>query len=135
MFNKDLNNLVDLMFDPISFDKKSYKFNRDEKDMVGYTIKSDNEKTTIVHNVLGINKKDMKLSCEREGANTFIIINGQTKDEITGKLYSISSRFAVDPSQFDLKKITSAMNNGLLYITIPAKKEVKENKKIEIEIL
>ena len=39
MFNdKDLDILIDTFF-PLDWDKKNYKFNREEKDMHPYTIK------------------------------------------------------------------------------------------------
>ena len=52
--------------------------------------------------------------------------------ELTKKEYSISSRFALDTAQLDIKNVTSTMKNGLLYITIPLKKEEKENIQIDI---
>lgn len=131
MFNTDL---LDLIIPAFDWDKEFYTFNRDEKDMHPYSIINDKTSTTIVHNVLGIDKKDLKLSCEKEGGNVFIVIKGQSIDEITKKKYSINSRFAIDPSQLDLTTIKSTVKNGLLYITIPAKVEKEENKKIEIKI-
>lgn len=131
--NKDLD-LVDLLFNPFDWDRSFYKFNREEKDMNPYSIVNTKDTITVVHNVLGINKEDLKLSKKVENHNTFIVIEGKTKDAITGKEYTINSRFSIDDSQLDMTKVESSMRNGLLYITIPYKKAKAEPKEVRIEI-
>lgn len=128
--DKDLMNLI---LSPFNWDKNSYWFNRDEKDMNPYSIKTTKENITIVHNVLGINKDDLNVSIKTENRVPYIVIEGKTKDAITEKEYSINSRFSIDEAQMDLSKTYLAMNNGLLYITIPFKKsKVAQDKKLEI---
>ena len=130
MFDFDLDNL----FNSFDWDRKNYKFNRDEKDMHPYSVINNKKETIIVHNVLGVDKKDLKISLNKENGNTYILIEGKSVDSLTKKEYSISSRFAIDTTQLDIKKITSTMKNGLLYITIPLKPEEKsENINIEIQ--
>ena len=130
MFDFDLDNL----FNSFDWDRKNYKFSRDEKDMHPYSVINNKKETIIVHNVLGVDKKDLKISLSKENGNTYILIEGKSVDSLTQKEYSISSRFAIDTTQLDIKKITSTMKNGLLYITIPLKPEEKsENIKIEIQ--
>lgn len=126
--------LFDTILDPLNWDRDFYKFNREEKDMHPYSVQSDkNGNFIIVHNILGINKEDIKLTKEIEGGNTYILLTGSTKDSFTGKTYSINSRFALDDKQLDLSNIKANAKNGLLYIIIPGKKvEEKETKKIEI---
>ena len=131
MFDKDLDILVDSLF-PFGWDKKAYKFNREEKDMHPYSFKSDNKNTIITHNILGIDKKDIKITPEVVNGVARIVIKGTTKDSITGKEYSVNSTFALDDSQLDLAKIKASAKNGLLYIIIPNKE--KEEKKIAKEI-
>lgn len=131
MFDKDLDILVDSLF-PFGWDKKAYKFSREEKDMHPYSFKTDNKNTIITHNILGIDKKDLKITPEVVNGVTRIIIKGTTKDSITGKEYSVNSTFALDDSQLDLTQIKATAKNGLLYITIPNK--VKEEKQIKKEI-
>lgn len=133
MFEKDIFDLF--LNTPFDWDKKSYKFNRDEKDMHPYSIINHEDKSIIVHNIVGINKKDLKIRLEKEAGNAFIVIEGRTKDEITNKVYSVSSRFAIDYTQLDIKKATSTMNNGLLYITIPFLAIDNTNSVETIEIL
>lgn len=133
MFEKDIFDLF--LNTPFDWDKKSYKFNRDEKDMHPYSIINHEDKSIIVHNIVGINKKDLKIRLEKEAGNAFIIIEGRTKDAITNKVYSVSSRFAIDYTQLDIKKATSTMNNGLLYITIPFLAIDNTNSVETIEIL
>lgn len=125
---------LDELFNSFDWDRKNYKFNRDEKDMHPYSIINNKKETIIVHNVLGVDKKDLKISLNKECGNTYISIEGKSIDEITKKEYSISSRFAIDIAQLDVKNITSTIKNGLLYIMIPLKPEEKsENIKIEIQ--
>ena len=133
MFNNDLDILIDTLF-PLDWDKKNYKFNREEKDMHPYTIKYGEKEMFITHNILGIDKKDLKITTDSENGKTIIYIKGKTKDAITGKEYSIDSRFALDENQLDLSGIQAMAKNGLLYITIPTKKKEikKESKNIEI---
>jgi len=139
MLDRDLDilidNLVDNMFSTIDWDKKNYKFNREEKDMHPYSIKSDEKQTIITHNILGIDKKDLKISKEIENGISYIVITGKTKDDLTKQEYSVNSRFALDESQLDLSKINATARNGLLYITIPTKKKELKKEKEEIEIL
>ena len=93
-----------------------------------YSIKQTDEGIILIHNVLGINKEDLKISTKRENHTNLIIIEGKTKDEVTGREYSINSRFSVDDN-VDLKSAKPSMKNGLLYISIKYKeaKESKEN--------
>ena len=130
----DFDNLFnfDELFNSFDWDKKNYKFNRDEKDMHPYSIIDNEKEVIIVHNVLGIDKKDLKNALNKESGNTYILIEGKSIDELTKKEYSISSRFALDTTQLDIKNITSTMKNGLLYITAPLKKEEKLKQNIDI---
>ena len=127
----------DELFTPLllDWDKKSYKFNREEKDMHPYSIKNTGKDMLITHNILGIDKKDLKITTESENGVNYILIKGKTKDSITEKEYSIDSRFALDDTQLDLANIKAIAQNGLLYITIPNKKKElkKETKNIVIE--
>lgn len=129
------NDIFDWAMNPFDWDKNFYKFNRDEKDMHPYSINQGKDGAiTIVHNVVGLDKKDLKLSTKEINGTTYILIEGKTKDEITGKVYSINSKFSCDVNKCDLSNIKSTMKNGLLYITIAAK-EVKEPETKWIEII
>jgi len=119
--------------DWFDWDRKFYRFNRDEKDMKPYSAYHKNDKIIITHNILGINKEDLKISREHESNTSYLVIEGKTKDEITGKEYSMSSRLAVDDKALDLENIQAQAKNGLLYITIP-KIEQKKIAKKNIEI-
>lgn len=123
------NNMIDLFVNPFGWDKEFYKFNRFEKDMNPYSIKEDKEngKVILTHNILGIDKKDLNIVVEPENGNNYLIISGKTTDEITNKEYSIKSKFYI-PIDFDTDKLEAEAKNGLVYITIPLKKESLENK-------
>lgn len=123
----------DYLFD---FDRPFYFFNRDEKDMYPYDVIKKEDCLIITHNVCGISKEDLKLTAKTKGSKNYIVISGTTKDEITGKTYSINSRFSYNPNEIDITKVKSEMKNGLLYITIPYKtKEELPKPDIQIEIL
>lgn len=123
----DLDSLLD-------WDKNSYKFKRDEKDMHPYSTYNNKNEFIIVHNILGIEKKDLKLTKILEKGVNYLLIEGKTKDTITGREYSISSKLALDANSLDLNKITPRVKNGLLYISIAFKQEQKDTK-INIDIL
>lgn len=129
MRNKTTDLMLWDLFDPFDFDKNFYNFNREEKDMHPYSILNKEDATILTHNVLGLNKEDIQLSKKKENGVAYIVIAGKTTDEVTGKTYSINSRFSVDENKVDLSKVSSTMKNGLLYITIPYKKEDKEAQK------
>jgi HSP20 family molecular chaperone IbpA len=127
--------MFDALDDLFDFDKHFYFFNRDEKDMHPYDVIRKKDALILTHNVLGLEKEDIKLTIKTENLKNYIVISGSSKDEVTGKCYSINSRFSYDPNEIDITKATSEMKNGLLYITIPykAKEEVSDNE-IQIEI-
>ena len=81
----DFDNLFDFdeLFNSFDWDKKSYKFNRDEKDMHPYSIINNKKETIIVHNVLGKDKKDLKISLKKESGNTYILIEGKSMKEVS----------------------------------------------------
>ena len=82
MLNDDFLNLF---IDPLTWDKGSYKFNREEKDMRPYSVTNTKKDTIIVHNVLGIDKKDLKLTIKSSKEGIFLLIEGKTKDSLTEK--------------------------------------------------
>lgn len=132
----DFDNLFnfDDLFNSFDWDKKNYRFNRDEKDMHPYSIINKETEVIIVHNILGINKKDLKISLTKENGSTYILIEGETRDELTEKKYSINSRFLINADKLDIKNVTSTTKDGLLYITIPLKSEEETSEKIDILI-
>ena len=130
MFDKDLFTLI---MEPLTWDKSSYAFSRDEKDMRPCSIMNLKDKTIIVHNVLGIDKKDLKITRKIENGIVYLLIEGKTKDSLTGKDYSISSTLQLDETQLNIDKISCNMKNGLVYITIP-KETVKKDNLINISI-
>ena len=63
------DNFFDLILDgPFTWDKNAYRFNRTEKDMHPYSVVNGKETLVIVHNVLGVDKKDLKLTIKNENA-------------------------------------------------------------------
>ena len=134
MIDKDLDCIISNFINPFDWDKTLYKFNRAEKDMNPYSIVNKKDEVIIIHNILGIDKKDLKLQVKVENHKRYLIIEGRTKDEITEKEYSISSSFEVDDRNLDMKKAKITVDRGLLFIRIPLKKEkIEEAYTIEIQ--
>lgn len=128
---------LDLFFNPFDWDKNFYNFNREEKDMNPYSIitPKGEGKIILVHNVLGIKKEDLKLTKQVKDDYVYLLISGKTKDKITGKEYTINSRFHIDDTEFNLDLISANMENGLLYVNIPYKiKQKQEPSEVQIDI-
>lgn len=131
-YTRDFPSLLDSLFD---FDRHSYFFNREEKDMHPYDVTRTSNSLILTHNVLGIAKEDLKVSIKSENLKNYLVIEGSSKDKITGKTYSINSRFAYDANEIDVSKAESTVRNGILYITIPYKaKEEALNEGFQIKI-
>lgn len=137
IINGMINSIIDPFADAlIGWDKDFYQFYRKEKDMYPYTAIAEKDKLVIVHNVLGINKEDISISIKRENETTYLLITGNSKDEITNQSYRIRSRFPLKEGKYELDKIEATAKNGLVYITIPYKKEIieaKQDRKITIK--
>lgn len=121
--------MLDFLVSPFNWDKEFYRFNRWEKDMNPYSIKYDKENGKVImsHNILGIDKKDLSVTVKPENGKNYLVISGKTVDEVTGKEYSVNSRFYIS-NDYDVDKMKAEARNGLVYITIPYKKEVLEDK-------
>jgi HSP20 family molecular chaperone IbpA len=113
------------------WDRDFYHFSRPEMDMAPYSIIKRENKTIIVHNVVGINKEDLKITIKSENGTKFICINGSTQDEITKQKYDVNSRFSIKAQ--DIANIESTMKNGLLYIEISYEKPKEETIDIKIK--
>lgn len=121
--------MLNFLVSPFDWDKEFYRFNRWEKDMNPYSIKYDKENGKVImsHNILGIDKKDLSVTVKPENGKNYLVISGKTVDEVTGKEYSVNSRFYIS-NDYDVDKMKAEARNGLVYITIPYKKEVLEDK-------
>lgn len=127
--------MYDLLVNPLGWDKDFYRFDRFEKDMNPYSIKYNKEegKAILSHNILGIDKKDLSIAIKPENGRNYLVISGKTVDEVTSKEYSINSRFYIS-EDYDTDKIEAEAKNGLVYITIPYKKEVLKDKTKTINV-
>lgn len=123
--------LESLLFNPFLWDKDVYKFDRFEKDMNPYSVHKDGNKVTLVHNITGMDKKDLTVKINKDNR---LVISGETKDDETGSKYSVHSEFSLDKDK-KIKDITSKTKNGLLYITIEydEPKELDNSRIIEIQ--
>ena len=113
--------LTDFLFNPFFWDRDVYKFNRLEKDMNPYSVHKEENGITLVHNVVGLSKDDLKIKVEENNGKSKLIISGDTKNEKTNSNYSVHSEFMLDSNK-KIKDITSKLENGLLYITIEYEK-------------
>lgn len=124
--------LNDILFNPFIWDREFYKFNRFEKDMNPYSIHAKENGFTLVHNVVGIDKKDLDVSIKEIKNERYLIISGNTKVEETNNEYSVNSKFRLDINK-NIKEIKSKLDNGLLYIYITYDKVEDKSQKIVIE--
>lgn len=125
--SKELDKMIDDFF---NWSKKEYRFKRPLFDTSPYSVIYKDDKIILVHNILGIDKKDLTLDEYVDNDTHYLLIKGKTVDEITGQEYSISSTFYLgDGLKIDNNGIKSLAKNGLLYITIPYKKKEQEKKK------
>lgn len=108
--------MFDLLFNPFLWDRDVYKFNRVEKDMRPYSVHKEENGVTLVHNVVGVDKKDLSVKLEKENGKAKLVISGETTNEKESK-YSVHSEFMLDNTK-KIKNINSKLENGLLYITI-----------------
>ena len=79
--------LLDSWFTPFDWDRDFYNFRREEKDMHPYSIVSKDNKTILVHNVVGIKKEDLKVSIKTENHYQILYITGKTKHNGAGIFY------------------------------------------------
>ena len=114
----------------LDFDKEFYRFTRNLKDMYPYEIIRKDNRATIIHNVVGLSKDDIKISLEREGKIDYLVISGEKKNEITDKIYKVDSRFTINVDEITEEGIEWEVKDGLLYVYITFKKPEKPSIKI-----
>ena len=114
----------------LDFDKEFYRFTRNLKDMYPYEIVRKDNRATIIHNVVGLSKDDIKISLEREGKIDYLVISGEKKNEITDKIYKVDSRFTINVDEITEEGIEWEVKDGLLYVYITFKKPEKPSIKI-----
>lgn len=115
---------TDFLLNSLLWDRDVYKFNRLEKDMNPYSVHKEDNGVTLVHNVVGLSKEDLKIKVVEKNGESKLVISGETKNEKTNSNYSVYSEFVLD-SDKKIKDISSKLENGLLYITIEYEKPKK----------
>lgn len=110
------------------WNKGSYSFDRAVHDMYPYKIKKEKDKLVLIHNVVGINEDDLIIDIEEKDGKHYLVVKGDTKDEVFGD-YSINSSFEIKPNSFE--KIQYEVKNGILRVYL-FKKEPEE-KTLQIE--
>lgn len=111
--------MLDLLFNPFAWNKEVYQFNRLEKDMKPYSVHKNDNGVTLVHNVVGVDKKDLSVKLIEENGMSKLVIEGETEPSLDSpkSKYSIHSEFILDNNK-KIEDISSKLENGLLYITI-----------------
>jgi len=115
----------------VDFDKDFYRFTRNLKDMYPYEVVKKDNQIIIVHNVVGLNKDDIKITIERDGKYDYLVICGEKKNEVTDKMYTVDSRFGIKLNEIASEGIEWKVEDGLLYIYIKLKEP--EQPKINIQ--
>lgn len=111
--------MLDLLFNPFAWNKEVYQFNRLEKDMKPYSVHKNDNGVTLVHNVVGVDKKDLSVRLIEENGMLKLVIEGETEPSLDSpkSKYSVHSEFILDNNK-KIEDISSKLENGLLYITI-----------------
>lgn len=111
--------MLDLLFNPFAWNKEVYQFNRLEKDMKPYSVHKNDNGVTLVHNVVGVDKKDLFVRLIEENGMSKLVIEGETEPSLDSpkSKYSVHSEFILDNNK-KIEDISSKLENGLLYITI-----------------
>lgn len=111
--------MLDLLFNPFAWNKEVYQFNRLEKDMKPYSVHKNDNGVTLVHNVVGVDKKDLSVKLIEENGMSKLVIEGETEPSLDSpkSKYSVHSEFILDNNK-KIEDISSKLENGLLYITI-----------------
>lgn len=111
--------MLDLLFNPFAWNKEVYQFNRLEKDMKPYSVHKNDNGVTLVHNVVGVDKKDLSVRLIEENGISKLVIEGETEPSLDSpkSKYSVHSEFILDNNK-KIEDISSKLENGLLYITI-----------------
>ena len=111
--------MLDLLFNPFAWNKEVYQFNRLEKDMKPYSVHKNDNGVTLVHNVVGVDKKDLSVKLIEENGISKLVIEGETEPSLDSpkSKYSVHSEFILDNNK-KIEDISSKLENGLLYITI-----------------
>lgn len=107
------------MFYDLFFDKEFAKVNRMIRDSHPYQIVNGEGYDTIIVNALGVAEEDIKLTIKPnryDERTTYLYIEGETDNEITGTKYSIENRFTIN--KLKIKEIKYSAKDGLLYIDV-----------------
>lgn len=112
-----------LFFNFMDWDKDFYSFNRSTKDMYPYEIVRKENKNIIVFNALGLPKECIKVDFDKNRGTDYLVISGETKNEVTNKTYSVNGRFSIDSNQ--IKDIEWYVKDGLLYVEVSFKQPEK----------
>lgn len=98
-----------------------------------YYEKKDNENITYYINAVGLSKNDIEIEIHKNEIN---IIFHYEKDNILKVLKSSKPiKYTIKcPEDYDVKETKVKLENGILIITVPISKDIKNQvKKIEIE--
>lgn len=117
------------LFNFLDWDGDFYSFSRPTKDMYPYEIVRKDDKCTIVFNALGIPQENISIDFDKSRGTDYLVINGENKNKVTNKTYSIKARFIIDTNE--IKDIEWSLKDGLLYVEITYKKP--EKPQIEIK--
>lgn len=107
------------MFMDLLWDKEFAKVNRMIRDSHPYQIVNGEGKDTIIVNALGISMDDIKITIKPsryDDRTTYLYIEGETDNVVTGTKYSISNRFTIN--KLKVKEIKYYAKDGLLYIEV-----------------
>ena len=108
-----------LSWDYLDYNPREYVFRRTVRDNHPYSIiKNDDNSSTLICNVLGIDEKDLKIEIQDD---KYLVIEGSTT--VKDQVYMTSFRFTIDTNR--IENIKYYTKNGLLYIDL-IKREIEK---------
>ena len=104
------------------FDSEFYGYDRLVRDKSPYKIIRTEDKSTIIHNVVGLGKDDINIEIKpHDSKYSEIEITGET---VSGE-YKVKSRFTVKHN--DIDRIEKEVKNGILKLDVYWKQYEKPN--------
>jgi HSP20 family molecular chaperone IbpA len=94
-------------------------------------VKGEDGIQVLCYNILGIRREDLKIKFTTENGRKFLKIEGETKNSF-GLRFTTKNKFPV-AKEVDEDKVTAKIEDGLLYLKLPLKKEY-EGKEVDIII-
>lgn len=101
------------------WEKDFYSFLRPLKDQKPYEVVKEDGKIVIMHTAIGVQESDVKVELEKEQNRSFLVLQGETKNKVSGQFYKFNSKFSIDENS--IEEVEWYLDAGILYVKISHK--------------